>query len=68
MRNWHATTQDIDFDDSLESIGRRLGHSQARSKTRITQRYITTTRDRDLRMAAEIARRIAELWPSSSAH
>lgn len=63
MRNWHATTLDIDFDYSLESIGRRLGHSQARSKTRITQRYITTTRDRDRRMAANIAMRIAEVWP-----
>jgi len=61
MRNWHATTLDIDFDYSLESIGRRLGHSQARSKTRITQRYITTTRDRDRRMAADVATRIAEV-------
>ena len=63
MRNWHATTLDIDFDYSLESIGRRLGHSQARSKTRITQRYITTTRDRDRRMAADMATRLAEVWP-----
>lgn len=67
MRNWHATTLDIDFDYSLESIGRRLGHSQARSKTRITQRYITTTRDRDRRMAADIAARIAEVWPAETA-
>ena len=66
MRNWHATTLDIDFDYSLESIGRRLGHSQARSKTRITQRYITTTRDRDRRMAADIATRIAEVWPDEA--
>lgn len=63
MRNWHATTLDIDFDYSLESIGRRLGHSQASSKTRITQRYITTTRERDRRMATDIATRIAEVWP-----
>lgn len=62
MRNWHATTLDIDFDYSLESIGRRLGHSQARSKTRITQRYITTTRDRDRRMATDISTRIAAVW------
>jgi len=64
MRNWHATTLDIDFDYSLESIGRRLGHSHASSKTRITQRYITTTRERDRRMATDIAARIAEVWPS----
>lgn len=63
MRNWHATTLDIDFDYSLESIGRRLGHSQARSKTRITQRYITTARDRERRMAADITTRVAEVWP-----
>lgn len=66
MRNWHATTLDIDFDYSLEAIGRRLGHSQASSKTRITQRYITTTRERDRRMAADIATRISELWPDES--
>lgn len=63
MRNWHATTLDIDFDYSLESIGRRLGHSQGGSKTSMTQRYITTTRDRDRRMATDIAKRIAEVWP-----
>ncbi|MEQ1701412.1 MAG: tyrosine-type recombinase/integrase [Ilumatobacteraceae bacterium] len=61
MRNWHATTLDIDFDYSLESIGRRLGHSQARSRTRITQRYITTMKDRDRRMAADISKRLIEL-------
>lgn len=61
MRNWHATTLDIDFDYSLESIGRRLGHSQARSRTRITQRYITTMKDRDRRMSADIATRLASM-------
>jgi integrase len=59
LRNWHATTLDIDFDYSLESIGRRLGHSQARSRTRITQRYITTMKDRDRRMSIDIARRLS---------
>lgn len=65
MRNWHATTLDIDFDYSLESIGRRLGHSQARSRTRITQRYITTMKDRDRRMATNIAVRLAGLGPTA---
>jgi len=64
MRNWHATTLDIDFDYSLESIGRRLGHSQARSRTQITQRYITTMRDRDRRMASDIGSRIADVAAS----
>lgn len=66
MRNWHATTLDIDFDYSLESIGRRLGHSQARSRTRITQRYITTMRERDRRMATDIASRLDQMMPSGS--
>ena len=61
MRNWHATTLHNEFDYSLESIARRLGHTLIRSETKITQRYIDTSRERDRRMANDIARRIGEI-------
>lgn len=61
LRNWHATTLHNQFDYSLESIARRLGHTLIKSGTTITQRYIDTSRERDRRMATDIAHRLAEI-------
>jgi integrase len=61
LRRWHATVLDNDFDYSTDAIGRRLGHSHARIRTEMTQRYITTSEQRDRQMAADIGRRVAEV-------